>query len=99
MAHATITVSRNWSLDDLSLVTADDMREIGLLQREAIYRRTIAGQDVKGQAFAPYSHAYAVQKGSTHVDLTVSGNMLNQLQVIEVGEDGDKPFVKLGWLQ
>jgi hypothetical protein len=103
MANATISISRNWSLDDLELITAEDMREIGLLQREAIYRRTIAGIDANGRAFAPYSLPYEAEKrdalgSATPVNLQVSGNMLNHMQVVEVG-DGEKPFVKLGWLQ
>lgn len=99
MAHAQITVSRNWSLDDLELVTVEDMREIGLLQRERMVRRTLAGQDVNGQPFKPYSEAYAAQKGSTFVNLQVSGNMLNHLQVIEATKGDGTVSVKLGWLQ
>jgi hypothetical protein len=36
---ATVTLSRDWSLEDIDLVTADDMREIGLLQRETMLTR------------------------------------------------------------
>jgi hypothetical protein len=96
MASVSINVSRTFGdLAQYITVPADDMREIGLLLRERITRRTIGGKDVNGAAFQPYSAAYAVQKGSTHVDLTVSGNMLNHLQVVSA-EDNK---VTLGWVQ
>jgi hypothetical protein len=92
----SVKVSRNFTaLSAIALTTADDMREIGLLARELIYNRTIAGTDASGQAFAPYSEGYAKAKGSTFVDLTVSGNMLNHMQIIEADEDS----VSLGWEQ
>lgn len=94
-----ITVSRSWNLAELELVTADDMREIGLLQRERIVRRTMGGVDMHGAAFHPYSKAYAAQKGSTFVNLQVSGNMLNHLQVVEVSSEPGRKRVRLGWVQ
>jgi hypothetical protein len=97
---ATVTLSRDWSLEDVQLVTADDMREIGLLQRETMVTRTMGGRDLNGNAFQPYSAAYAAAKGSTFVNLQVSGNMLNHLQILEASEDGNgKASVRLGWLQ
>lgn len=99
MASANVTVSRNWSLADVELITAEDMREIGLLQREHILRRTLAGSDVSGQTFQPYSAAYAAEKGSAFVNLQVSGNMLNHLVVTEVTSGDGKATVTLGWLQ
>ena len=93
---ADVTVTRNFpALDTLDLTTVDDMREIGLLVRERIYRRTISGVDADGQRFASYSPGYAKQKGSSLVDLQVSGNMLNQMQVVAVEQDS----VTLGWEQ
>jgi hypothetical protein len=96
---ATVTLSRNWSLEDLELITADDMREIGLLQRERMVRRTMGGVDMHGAAFHPYSPAYAAQKGSSFVNLQVSGNMLNHLQITETQVEDGKAIVRLGWLQ
>jgi hypothetical protein len=95
-----VSVKRNFkSLADLALVTAEDMREIGLLQRERIIRRTLSGVDASGAAFAPYSEAYADLKrrvlGTSKVNLQVSGNMLNQMQIVDVDDDS----VTLGWLQ
>jgi hypothetical protein len=90
----SVKVSRNFTaLSAIALTTVEDMREIGLLARERIYNRTIAGKDAEGNTFAPYSEGYAKAKGSTFVDLTVSGNMLNQMQIVEVDEDS----VSLGW--
>jgi hypothetical protein len=96
----SVHVERNFpALDELLLTTADDMREIGLLARERIYRRTISGVDAQGNAFAPYSPEYAKAKGSATgssvVNLQLSGNMLNHMGVIEVTDDS----VTLGWNQ
>lgn len=65
------------------------MREIGLLVRERVVRRTRAGTSATGAPFAPYSRGYAEQKakalgGGGTVNLTVSGGMLNALQVLDV---------------
>ena len=101
MAGAKINITRNFtSLVDLQLVTAEDMREIGLLARERIIRRTIAGTDATGAPFAPYSAGYAELKGRAvggagRVNLQLSGNMLNHLQIVEVTDHS----VTLGWVQ
>lgn len=101
MAAAKITVSRNFTtLVDLVTPTADDMREIGLMVRERIVRRTLRGVDADGVQFEPYSEGYALQKAkalgsAAPVNLQVSGAMLNQLQIVKV-EPGR---VTLGWLQ
>lgn len=100
MAGAKISITRNFeSLVDLKFVTAADMREIGLLARERIIRRTIAGTDATGAPFAPYSAGYAELKGRAvgggGVNLQLSGNMLNHLQIVEVTETS----VTLGWVQ
>lgn len=97
---AKVTISRNFtSLADLKLVTAADMREIGLLARERIVRRTLRGVDAHGAAFAPYSDGYAKQKaqlgGAAVVNLQLSGNMLSHLQIVQVSENS----VTLGWVQ
>lgn len=102
-----VTVERSFGpLDELPLTTAEDMREIGLLVRERIVTRTRQGIGADGQPFQPYSAAYALQKehslgsvfrahgGYGTVDLTVSGAMLNQLQIVAVTENS----VTLGWV-
>jgi hypothetical protein len=94
---ATVTVSRNFqSLADLDLTKAEDMREIGLLMRERIVRRTQEGQGPDGP-FTPLSDGYAKQKqaalGTSRPDLTVSGNMLNDITIVAVDDDS----VTLGW--
>lgn len=99
MASAKVQITRNFaSLADLELVTADDMREIGLLARETIVRRTRQGQGPNGP-LAPLSEGYAKRKqealGTAAPDLTVSGNMLNDLTIVEVDEES----VTLGWLK
>jgi hypothetical protein len=90
---ATVTVTRNFSLDAFALTTADDMRELGLMAREQIVRRTLGSRDVENAPFAPYSPEYAKAKGSSFVNLQVSGNMLNDLGITALDDDS----VTLGW--
>jgi hypothetical protein len=77
-------------LTDIPLSSTELMREIGLLARERIVRRTIAGLDQDETAFAPYSPGYAMQKakelGGFGVNLQVSGAMLNAIQITDVTE-------------
>lgn len=88
-------------LDQLELVTVEDMRQIGLLAREQILRRTARGTDVHGAAFEPYSEGYAKQKrqalGTSAVNLQVSGNMLNDLTIVDAQAEDEKASVTLGW--
>lgn len=97
---AKIAITRNFkSLPDLALVTKSDMRDVGLLARERIIRRTLRGESVSGAAFAPYSKGYAETKraamGTSQVNLQVSGNMLNQMGIVELTDT----TVTLGWNQ
>jgi hypothetical protein len=94
----SVTVRRNFkSLTALELVTKEDMREIGLLAREQIIRRTRQGIGPDGQPFAPLSPAYAARKmaelGTSSPDLTVSGRMLNDITITDVTDSS----VTLGW--
>lgn len=86
-----VTVRVNFKpLADFPLSTKELMKEIGLLARERILRRTAAGRDERDQAFRPYSAAYALQKakelGPGGVNLQVSGAMLNAIVVTKVTE-------------
>lgn len=78
-------------LADLPLVDRAFMREVGLLARERILRRTLAGQDQAGAAFAPYSPSYlaikAKELGTTAVNLQVSGRMLQGLVITDISEN------------
>jgi hypothetical protein len=89
---ATVVVTRNFGpLADIKLTTREVMREVGLLARERIIRRTLSGVDETETPFHPYSRAYAAAKaatfGSTAVNLQVSGAMLNAIQITDVGDD------------
>jgi hypothetical protein len=95
---ATVRVNRNFrSLVNLELVTSADMREIGLLARERIIRRTRQGIGPDGTPFAPLSPGYAAIKlrelGTSAPDLTVSGRMLNDITITDVTDSS----VTLGW--
>jgi hypothetical protein len=99
-----ITIDRNFGpLDQLELVTADDMRELGLQAREIIIRRTRQGIGADGQAFEALSPEYAKRKreelGHANADLTVSGNMLNHITITEVEVTPERARVRLGWEQ
>lgn len=87
-----VTVRVNFApLADFPLSTKETMREVGLLARERVLRRTASGVDQFDHAFAPYSPGYEKQKakalGSTRVNLQVSGGMLNAITLTEVTED------------
>lgn len=79
-----VRVSRDFGPLDIEL-TEQDMRDVGDLLVRRIRTRTEAGLDVKGASFKDYSPGYAEQKraalGHARVDLTVSGRMLNDMQV------------------
>lgn len=84
----SITVRKNFvRLRDIELVTAADMRDVGELVVQRIRERTMRGQDADGGAFAYYSDGYATAKrravGTSRVNLTVSGEMLNAMTVID----------------
>jgi hypothetical protein len=81
---ANVRVTRNFGPLGLEL-TEQDMREAGELLLRRIRTRTESGVDVNGAGFANYSPGYADRKraelGHSRVDLTVSGRMLNDMQV------------------
>jgi hypothetical protein len=86
-----ITVRR--SIPDLAkfadtMVDRATMREIGLMARERIIRRTAQGKDERGQPFQAYSQGYRERKakelGVGNVNLQVSGAMLNALTIVDV---------------
>lgn len=78
-------------LADLKLTDRAFMREVGLLARERIVRRTLSGQDQAGQPFQPYSASYAAVKakelGVGPVNLQVSGRMLQGLVIVDVTDN------------
>lgn len=94
----SVRITRDFPrLTELRLTTREMMREIGDLAKETIIRRTRAGQGTKG-ALLPYSAGYAKVKAAelgsaSPVDLTVSGDMLDSLEIVEV----DDRSVTLGW--
>jgi phage gpG-like protein len=68
------------------LISQSLMQEVGQLAVRLIRTRTEQGTDAKGRPFQPYSPEYAERKadelGSGTVNLTVSGRMLNDMQVV-----------------
>ena len=99
---AQVQMTRSFgALDHLDLLTAEDMRDVGLLVREQIVRRTLRGLDVNGAAFQPYSPGYAKAKrdalGTAAVNLQVSGGMINDLTIVDVQVEEERATVTLGW--
>ena len=86
-----VTIKRNFApLTQTTLLTREDFAAIGQLVRQRIIERTEAGVDANGSGFAPYHPGYALQKGRellgveasySKVDLTVSGEMLRNIQI------------------
>lgn len=68
-------------------VDAGVMRDVGDLAIRMIRTRTESGKDKDGNAFVAYTPAYAERKakevGAGPVNLTVSGRMLNDMEVSE----------------
>lgn len=97
-AKVEVTRSVSVPLDQIELTTKEMMREVGLQMRERIVRRTRQGQGVNGP-LAPLSERYAEQKakalGTSQPDLTVSGNMLNDITIVDLTDES----VTLGWNQ
>ncbi len=78
-------------LTDTKLTDRAFMREVGLLARERVVRRTLSGQDQHGQPFAPYSASYGAVKakelGVGPVNLQVSGRMLQGLIIVDITDN------------
>lgn len=80
-----VTAKANFGkLAELPLTNKELMKEVGLLLRERVVRRTVSGRDANEAAFAPYSLAYALQKGSFKVNLQLSGQMLNAIEIVDL---------------
>ncbi len=83
-----IVTTKGRPLSDLKLSSVDLMREVGLMARERILRRTASGLDEDDIPFRPYSLGYSKLKGeelgSARVNLQVSNGMLGAIQITEV---------------
>lgn len=87
-----MSVTRNFGpLDQIPLTTKQIMREVGLLARERVVRRTRDGKTTDNAPMQPYSAGYAARKGqelgTTTPNLTVSGGMLNDIVLQDVQDD------------
>lgn len=77
-------------LASVPLVDEVLMREIGLMAVRRIRTRTQSGKDVRGQVFQALSESYLEARaragigGTTASTLTLSGEMLNAMQVTSV---------------
>ncbi len=87
----TVKVARDFGPLEIEL-TEQDLRDAGEFIIRRIRTRTESGVDVHGASFREYSERYAAQKsealGHSRVDLTVSGRMLNDMQVTSASKTG-----------
>lgn len=67
--------------------------DVAIAVIEKIVDRTRDGKSLKGNSFKKLSEAYADLKGTTRADLTLDGDMLDQLDIKSIR--GNK--VKIGW--
>jgi hypothetical protein len=75
-------------LSQLKMSSRELMKDVGLLARERVIRRTLSGRDENDASFQPYSALYALRKaqetGSSSVNLQLSGAMLNAIVITEL---------------
>jgi hypothetical protein len=62
--------------------------------RERILEKTAKGEDYKSRKFKPYSKAYAKRKGSKHVNLKVTGKMLDAIKSQAISPERGKIWVQ-----
>ena len=87
-----MSVTRNFGpLDQIPLTTKAIMRDVGLMARERVVRRTREGKTTDNAPMAPYSPGYAKRKGkelgTSAPNLTVSGAMLNDIILDNIQDD------------
>ena len=75
-----IYVSKNYSETEREM--------IGEKAIELILKRTAKGLDEKSKPFKKYSPEWAKEKGSHHVDLKYTGDMLSELTIVSAEESG-----------
>jgi len=61
----------------------DERRAIAAEIIDEIIKRTESGLDANGDKFQKYSKEYAKEKGQSNVDLTFSGDMLAQIELLQ----------------
>jgi hypothetical protein len=85
-----MSVTRNFGpLDQIPLTTKAIMREVGLMARERVVRRTRAGHGTNNAPFPPYSAAYAAKKAGALYDASAKGGARQTFQAIR-GSGGGK---------
>lgn len=62
------------------LESSEPMQKICEDVKERVLKRTAASRDYRNRKFTPYSAKYARRKGSTKVDLRVTGEMLDSIK-------------------
>ncbi len=87
-----MSVTRNFGpLDQIKLTDKAIMRDVGLLARERVVRRTRDGKGTDNSTLKPYSPGYAKRKreelGTDMPNLTVSGSMLNDIILTRIEDD------------
>lgn len=73
--------------------TLDEKEDLAFAIIDQIVDRTRSGKSLNGRNFRRLSAAYADLKGTTRADLTLDGDMLDELDIISIR--GNK--IKIGW--
>lgn len=74
-------------------ITDQEKEDLAYAVIDTIVDRTRSGKSVTGRSFKKLSKAYADLKGSSKVNLTLDGDMLDELDIQRV--KGNK--IKIGW--
>jgi hypothetical protein len=83
-----VSVTRNFGpLDEIPLTTKTIMREVGLMVRERIVRRTRTGQGTDAP-LAPYSTGYAAKKSGALYDSSARGGARATFNAIRASSGG-----------
>lgn len=78
---------------NLGRLNDDQKIEIGHKIIERIKERTDRGVDKRGKNFKKYSDLWAKKKGSSDVDMRLSGDMLDSIEIIKI--NGNE--ITIGW--
>lgn len=79
---------------ELFLKSKEPMKNITEAVVEVIQDKTAKAKDYKNIGFEPYSPAYAKKKKTTHVDLRLSGTMLDSMKTKVISANHGRVFIK-----
>lgn len=78
--QTSILIPKSYTRDQRDFISKEIIKRI--------VTRTKMGIDANGAGFAAYDKEYAKEKGSSHVNLTLTGDMLSELEVLNINTPG-----------